>query len=36
MLTGEEPSPLHARAIEQYMILTIDHGFNASTFTAAS
>jgi citrate synthase len=34
MLTGEEPSPLHARAIEQYMILTIDHGFNASTFTA--
>ncbi len=34
MLTGIEPSPLHARAIEQYMILTIDHGFNASTFTA--
>ena len=34
MLTGEEPSPAHARAIEQYMILTIDHGFNASTFTA--
>jgi citrate synthase len=34
MLTGEEPSELHARAIEQYMILTIDHGFNASTFTA--
>src|ERR1700683_5441763 len=34
MLTGTEPSPLHARAIEQYMILTIDHGFNASTFTA--
>jgi citrate synthase len=34
MLTGSEPSPLHARAIEQYMILTIDHGFNASTFTA--
>jgi len=34
MLTGEEPSPLHARAIEQYMMLTIDHGFNASTFTA--
>ncbi len=22
------------RAVEQYMILTIDHGFNASTFTA--
>jgi len=34
MLTGEEPSALHARAIEQYMILTFDHGFNASTFTA--
>jgi citrate synthase len=34
MLTGTEPSELHARAIEQYMILTIDHGFNASTFTA--
>jgi citrate synthase len=34
MLTGEEPSVAHARAIEQYMILTIDHGFNASTFTA--
>ena len=34
MLTGAEPSALHARAIEQYMILTIDHGFNASTFTA--
>jgi len=24
----------HVRAVEQYMILTIDHGFNASTFTA--
>jgi citrate synthase len=34
MLTGTEPSALHARAIEQYMTLTIDHGFNASTFTA--
>jgi citrate synthase len=34
MLTGEVPSTQHARAIEQYMILTIDHGFNASTFTA--
>ena len=34
MLTGEEPSAVHARAIEQYMVLTIDHGFNASTFTA--
>jgi citrate synthase len=34
MLTGQEPSAEHAKAIEQYMILTIDHGFNASTFTA--
>ncbi len=34
MLTGEEVVPHYARAIEQYMILTIDHGFNASTFTA--
>ncbi|HWS44253.1 MAG TPA: citrate synthase/methylcitrate synthase [Acidimicrobiia bacterium] len=34
MSTGVEPSPAHARAVEQYMILTIDHGFNASTFTA--
>jgi citrate synthase len=34
MLTGAEPSELHARAVEQYMMLTIDHGFNASTFTA--
>ena len=34
MLTGQLPSGAHARAIEQYMILTIDHGFNASTFTA--
>jgi citrate synthase len=34
MLTGEEPKPEHARAIEQYLISTIDHGFNASTFSA--
>jgi len=34
MLTGSVPSEQHARAVEQYMILTIDHGFNASTFTA--
>lgn len=34
MLTGEEPAPAHARAVEQYLISTIDHGFNASTFTA--
>lgn len=34
MITGEEPSPEHARAVEQYQMTTIDHGFNASTFTA--
>jgi len=34
MMRGEEPSPEHARAVEQYLISTIDHGFNASTFTA--
>ncbi|WP_246222110.1 MULTISPECIES: citrate/2-methylcitrate synthase [Gordonia] len=34
MLTGHEPTPHHARAVEQYLIATIDHGFNASTFTA--
>ncbi len=34
MLTGAEPSATNARAVEQYMISTIDHGFNASTFTA--
>ena len=34
MLTGDVPDPQHARAIEQYLILTTDHGFNASTFTA--
>jgi citrate synthase len=33
MLTGEEPDPRRTRAIEQYLISTIDHGFNASTFT---
>lgn len=34
MLTGSEPEPARARAIEQYLVSTIDHGFNASTFTA--
>jgi citrate synthase len=34
MMTGVEPTAAHARAIEQYLISTIDHGFNASTFTA--
>ncbi|CAL9595153.1 Citrate synthase 1 [Streptomyces sp. enrichment culture] len=34
MLTGAVPDQEHARAVEQYLISTIDHGFNASTFTA--
>jgi citrate synthase len=34
MLRGEPASPEHARAVEQYMMTTVDHGFNASTFTA--
>lgn len=34
MLTGAVPEPARARALEQYLICTIDHGFNASTFTA--
>ncbi|WP_055469737.1 citrate synthase/methylcitrate synthase [Streptomyces ardesiacus] len=34
MVTGEEPDEARTRAVEQYLISTIDHGFNASTFTA--
>ncbi|MFI1048985.1 citrate synthase/methylcitrate synthase [Streptomyces griseoruber] len=34
MLTGTEPDAERVRAVEQYLISTIDHGFNASTFTA--
>lgn len=34
MVTGETPEPEAARALEQYLILTVDHGFNSSTFTA--
>jgi citrate synthase len=34
MLTGSEPDAARARAVERYLISTIDHGFNASTFTA--
>ena len=34
MVNGEVPTARGARALEQYLILTIDHGFNASTFTA--
>lgn len=34
MVHGTEPSREVARAVEQYLVLTVDHGFNASTFTA--
>ncbi len=34
LVTGEVPTVQAARALEQYLMLTIDHGFNASTFTA--
>lgn len=34
MLEGQEPSPARVRALESYLISTIDHGFSASTFTA--
>ncbi|AZG46475.1 citrate synthase [Gordonia insulae] len=33
-VTGHLPDPVHVRAVEQYLIATVDHGFNASTFTA--
>ncbi len=34
MLTGNEPTPEHAHAVGTYLVSTVDHGFNASTFTA--
>jgi citrate synthase len=34
LVTGSEPSAQQVAAIESYLIATIDHGFNASTFTA--
>ena len=34
MVTGRTPDPVSARALEQYLMLTVDHGFNSSTFTA--
>ncbi|MEU1098488.1 citrate/2-methylcitrate synthase, partial [Streptomyces sp. NPDC005877] len=34
MMTGSPPAPDRVRAIERYLISTVDHGFNASTFTA--
>ncbi|MBD8069028.1 citrate synthase/methylcitrate synthase [Bacillus sp. PS06] len=34
MLEGKQPSVAHCDALEMYMILTLEHGMNASTFTA--
>jgi citrate synthase len=34
MLTGKEPHPDAARALETYLNTVVDHGMNASTFTA--
>ncbi len=34
MVTGSVPTPAAAAALQCYLISTIDHGFNASTFTS--
>jgi citrate synthase len=34
MLTGDEPGAAATRALDAYLILLADHGFNASTFSA--
>ena len=34
MVQGTEPDPIAARAIDTYWVTVIDHGMNASTFTA--
>lgn len=34
MLRGETVPPEHVRALETYLVTVIDHGLNASTFTA--
>lgn len=34
MVHGRDPDPLAARALDTYWVTVIDHGFNASTFTA--
>jgi citrate synthase len=34
MLSGEEPEPLAARALDQYLLLLAEHELNASTFAA--
>lgn len=33
MLTGVRPSDHHVRALEAYLVITMEHGMNASTFT---
>ncbi|HYG62801.1 MAG TPA: citrate synthase/methylcitrate synthase [Thermoanaerobaculia bacterium] len=34
LLSGEEPAAERARGVETYLNTVVDHGFNASTFTA--
>src|SRR5580765_7695914 len=34
MVHGKEPDPIAARAVDSYWVTVIDHGMNASTFTA--
>ncbi len=34
MLTGEKPDDEHTRALDTYLNTVVDHGLNASTFTA--
>jgi citrate synthase len=34
MLTGREPDPLDAKALETYLTMLADHGMNPSTFSA--
>jgi len=34
MSTGTDASPAAVSAVERYLVATVDHGFNASTFTA--
>jgi citrate synthase len=34
MLTGEDPDPLAAKALDQYLLLLAEHELNASTFSA--
>ncbi len=34
LISGRAPQPAAANAVERYLSLTLDHGFNASTFAA--